>query len=157
MDVIMPELNGLDATRQITRTAPHAKVLMISQHNTGELLRQTVEAGARGYVLKADSERDLIRAIEAVCQNETFFRQRPADPPSEYTLSERTLRQPLTGREREVIQLLAEGKSSKEVAAILHISNKTAETHRANIMRKLNLHSISDLVRYAIRNKIAHT
>jgi DNA-binding NarL/FixJ family response regulator len=156
MDVIMPELNGLDATRQIGKTVPQTKVLIISQHESGELLRQVVDAGARGYVLKADSERELLGALEAVCQNRTCFRQ-----PSEFSVTHppverQVVRHPLTSREREVIQLLAEGKSSKEVAATLSISVKTAETHRANIMRKLNLHSVSDLVRYAIRNNIAH-
>lgn len=158
MDVVMPELNGLDATRQILKVAPMSQVLIISQHDSGELMRQIENAGARGYIAKSDSERELIGAMEAISHHETFFRQRTTERPAEdtsYTSTPNTIRRELTGREREVIQLLAEGKSSKEVSAELHISTKTAETHRANIMRKLKLHSVSDLVRYAIRNNLS--
>lgn len=155
MDVIMPELNGLDATRQIHKLAPQAEVVIISQHASEELVRQIVDVGARAYVLKTDSDRDLVGAVAAVYQHQSFVSPRATELLMERAPLESASRPLLTGREREVVQLLAEGKSSKEVAAALTISVKTAETHRANIMRKLNLHSVSDLVRYAIRNKIS--
>jgi len=155
MDISMPELNGLDATLQIRKAMPQAKVVIITQHDSEELVRQVANIGARGYVLKTDSEKDLVNAVTAVCQHQSFVNPRTRDPLAENMVTEMPMRQNLTGREREVIQLLAEGKSSKEVATTLKISVKTAETHRANIMRKLNLHSVSDLVRYAIRNNIA--
>ncbi len=155
MDISMPELNGLDATLQIRKTMPQAKVVIITQHDSEELIRQVANIGARGYVLKTDSEKDLVNAVTAVCQHQSFVNPRTRNPLAEGMVTEMPLRQNLTTREREVIQLLAEGKSSKEVASTLKISVKTAETHRANIMRKLNLHSVSDLVRYAIRNNIA--
>jgi DNA-binding NarL/FixJ family response regulator len=154
MDVIMPDLNGLDATRQIRKLMPHVEVVIISQHESGELMRQTVNAGARACVFKSDSDRALKSAVEAVCQHKTFFSDRASELMKEPVL-EQSLQPSLTDREREIIQLLAESKSSKEVAAALNISVKTADTHRANIMRKLNLHSVSDLVRYAIRNNLA--
>lgn len=155
MDIIMPELNGLDATLQIRKLMPEAKVVIISQHNSEDLVRQVANVGAGAYVLKMDSERELVGAVTSVCQQQPFFNPRATDVVVEHRLVERVFRQHLSNCEREVIQLLAEGRSSKEVATALKISVKTAETHRANIMRKLNLHSASDLVRYAIRNNIA--
>lgn len=153
MDIMMPDLNGLDATRQIRKLMPHVEVVIISQHESEELMRQGVNAGARACVLKSDSDRDLTDAVEALYQRKSFFSDRVTELMKE-RVPEQPFQQSLTDREREVIQLLAESKSSKEVAATLSISVKTAETHRANIMRKLNLHSVSDLVLYAIRNNI---
>ena len=155
MDISMPDLNGLDATLQIRKLMPYAKVVIISQHDSEELVRQVVNVGARAYVRKTDSERDLVGAVTSVCQHQSFVDPRGNELITQRDASQSSFRQSLTGREREVVQLLAEGKSSKETAAALKISVKTAETHRANIMRKLNLHSVSDLVRYAIRNNIA--
>lgn len=160
MDISMPDLNGLEACRQIRRESPQTEVLVLSLHESEQVVRDVLTAGARGYVLKTDSERDLVVAVDALRQHKPFFtaramemlvegmtRQGPTQPREES-------RNRLTPREREIIQLLAEGKSSKEVAARLGISVKTAETHRANIMRKLNLHSVSALVCYAVRNNV---
>ena len=162
MDISMPSLNGLEATRQITKDGSHTKVLILTMHDSDPLVREVLNAGARGYVLKSDASRDLVAAVGALCQNKTFFTSKVAqmvvdgflnkEPESyERVPSERTR---LTPRQREIVQLLAEGKSSKEVAVALSISVKTAETHRANIMRRLSCHSVSELVRYAIRNQI---
>ena len=157
LDLSMPELNGLDATPLILRAVPHARVLILTMHNTEELVEKTLKAGARGYVLKSDAERDLITALEAVLADRTFFTPVASEfgigfaslPPAGGTLNAG-----LSPRERQIIQLLAEGKSNKEVAVRLGISVRTAENHRARIMRKLQLRTLSDLVRHAIRNKI---
>lgn len=157
MDLSMPELNGLEATRLILKAVPNTRVLILSMHNTEELVGETLQAGARGYVLKSDTERDLTRALEAVLDNRTFFTAASADFNSEYLGRARPGRPKvpnLSSRERQIIQLLAEGRSNKEVAGRLGISVRTAENHRARIMRKLQLRSLSDLVRHAIRNKI---
>jgi len=161
LDISMPELNGLDATRQIVKALPGVHVLILTMHDSGQLVRDVLEAGARGYVLKSDAGRDFITAVDTLRQNKPFFTPGVAElvlqgylkgtPAAEAPVTPSEL---LTPREREIVQLLAEGKSNKEVATALGVSIKTAETHRANIMRKLNLHSLSDLVRYAIRNKI---
>jgi DNA-binding NarL/FixJ family response regulator len=160
MDLILPELNGLEATRQIVRESPHTEVLVLTMHHSEELARQVLKAGARGYVLKSDADQNLIAAIDALRQHKPFFTSgvtefmldgflRDASKPEEAS------KEVITPREREIIQLLAEGHSNKEAATRLGISVKTIEAHRANIMRKLRLRSVSDLVRYAIRNKIA--
>jgi DNA-binding NarL/FixJ family response regulator len=162
MDVSMPDLNGLEAARRIHKTLPKTGIIMLTLHFSDQLVKDIVESGARAYVMKSDADRDLVNAVEALANNRTFFTARAADmllndfsernsvplPPANPTPSR------LTSREREIVQLLAEGKSSKEVAVALGISVKTAETHRANIMRKLQLHSVSELVRYAIKNQI---
>ncbi len=156
MDLSMPELNGLEATRLILKAAPTTRVLILSMHNTEELVADTMQAGARGYVLKSDAETDLITAAEAVLAGRTFFTAASSEFASQpfRTRSRSPLIPSLSPRERQIIQLLAEGKSNKEVAVRLGISVRTAENHRARIMRKLQLRSLSDLVRHAIRNKI---
>lgn len=161
MDISMPELNGLEATRQILKALPQTQVLILTMHDSEQVVRDVFDAGARGYVLKSDAGRDLVAAVKALIQQKPFFTSRVAELMLQGYLHggrkavEGELSLPhLTAREREIVQLLAEGKSNKEVAVALGVSVKTAETHRANIMRKLNLHSISDLVRFAIRNKI---
>ena len=162
IDVDMPSLNGLDATRQIAKATVQTKVLLLAPDDTEQLLPQALEAGARGYLLKSDTADDLISAIQALRVGRSFFSARVAREVLRGYLTslkktgkatEKDTQQ-LTNRQREVVQLLAEGKSSKEVAVALGISVKTAETHRANIMRKLELHSVSELVRYAVRNQI---
>jgi len=161
MDVSMPDLNGLEAARRIHKALPRTGIIMLTLHFSDQLVKDIVESGARAYVMKSDADRDLVHAVEALCSNRTFFTARAADMLLN-EFSERNSPVPpqppnqnrLTSREREIVQLLAEGKSSKEVAVALGISVKTAETHRANIMRKLQLHSVSELVRYAIKNQI---
>jgi DNA-binding NarL/FixJ family response regulator len=161
LDITMPELNGLEAARRILRVAPRTQVLILTMHDSDELVQEVLATGARGYVLKSDAGRDLVAAVEALAEGRPFFTARVADLVLSGYLrgsAAPARREPparrLTGREREVLQLLAEGRTNKEVAALLAISVKTVETHRANIMRKLNLHSISELVHYAIRNRM---
>ncbi len=161
LDIGMPEMNGLEATRNIIRISPQTQVLVLTMHETEQVVRDVLDAGARGYVLKSDAGRDLVSAVDALAQHRTFFSSRISDMLLSAYLHgpERPIDTPqqrsrLTAREREIVQLLAEGKSNKEVATALNISVKTAETHRTNIMNKLDLHSISELVRYAVRNNI---
>ena len=154
LDVSMPELNGLEATRQIRRTVP-AKVLILTVHESDQVVTEVLDAGAHGYVLKSDAGRTLVEAIRALLRRQEFFteRVRPAEPRrGEVPLAGKSDR--LTPRQREILQLLTEGKSNKEIGATLGMTTKTAETHRTQIMAKLNLHSMSELVRYAIRNRI---
>jgi DNA-binding NarL/FixJ family response regulator len=161
LDISMPDLNGIEAARRIRKSAPNTEVLILSVHYSDQLIRDILEAGVRGYIVKSDSDRDLIIAVETLANHKPFFTPRA----TEVILSNfngarpgndlpESVRDRLTSREREIVQLLAEGKSSKEVASSLCISVKTAETHRANIMRKLQLHTVTDLVRYAVRNQI---
>jgi DNA-binding NarL/FixJ family response regulator len=159
LDIGMPGLNGFEATRQIRKASPRSEVLILTMHESEQIVREVIASGARGYVLKSDAGRDLITAVEALSRHNTFFTTSVAEMVlQKYLDGKRGVesKEPsaLTPREREVVQLLAEGKSNKEVAATLDISVKTAETHRTNIMRKLDCHSMSDLVRYAIRNNI---
>jgi DNA-binding NarL/FixJ family response regulator len=164
VDVSMPGLNGLEATRQMLRHDAETKVLILTMHESDPLIREVLDAGARGYLLKSDASRDLVTAIEAIRRNKTYFTARVAQIVLDGYLDKKQRSTPatatdspasrLTPRQREIVQLLAEGKSSKEVAVALGLSVKTAETHRANIMRRLECHSVSELVRYAIRNNI---
>lgn len=159
LDVGMPNLNGLDATRQILNIAPATRVLILTVYESEQIIREVLEVGARGFVLKSDAARDLVAAVEALQRRTTFFPSRVAETVLHGNLNHRVVddkpfKDRLTAREREVVQLLAEGKTSKEVAVTLNLSVKTAETHRTNVMRKLDLHSVADLVRYAVRNNI---
>ncbi|HXE74769.1 MAG TPA: response regulator transcription factor [Candidatus Xenobia bacterium] len=161
MDVSMPELNGLEATRQILKLSPRSTVLVLTVHESEALVREMLEAGARGYMLKSDLGPELVTAVQTLSQGKPFFTSKVADLVLEGFRgrdAKPAARSPagrhLTSREREIVQLIAEGRSTKEVASTLGISVKTAETHRTNIMRKLNLHSVSELVRYAIRQKM---
>jgi DNA-binding NarL/FixJ family response regulator len=162
LDVGMPNLNGLAATRQLMQQDSEVKVIVLTVTDSDQVIREALDAGARGFVLKSDAARDLVTAVEAVQRNRMFFTSRVNDMVLAGFLDRResgaTTEAPklprLTPREREVIQLLAEGKSSKEVASLLNLSTKTAETHRSNIMRKLGIHSIRDLVVYAVKNDI---
>jgi DNA-binding NarL/FixJ family response regulator len=159
LDISMPDLNGLDAAALISKYSPRTKTLVLTMHNEEELIRKTLKAGASGYILKSDAERDLITAVEALLHGKTFFTAAASDVLLA-GMREPPLRKPheegprLSVREREIVQLLAEGRSNKEVATVLNVSTRTVESHRAKIMRKLKLHSFGDLVRYAVRNKI---
>jgi DNA-binding NarL/FixJ family response regulator len=161
IDIAMPQLNGLGATRQIMHERPSTKVLVLTMHDSEQVVREVLEAGARGYLLKSDAGRDLVTALEALQHNKTFFTSKISEMVLATFLNRRTVEPNagslgLTSREREVIQLVAEGKSTKEVAVALGLSVKTADTHRSNLMRKLSVHSVSELVLYAIRNNIIH-
>lgn len=156
LDVGMPNLNGLDAARQILRNDPRQKILIVTVYESEEVAEAALEAGARGVLLKSEAAKELMAALEALQHNSYYFRSHSGT----YLQSLRGSGRPgqkkhaLTRRERQVIQLLAEGKSTKEVATLLELSVKTAETHRSNIMGKLGLHSISEVVLYAVRNQI---
>jgi DNA-binding NarL/FixJ family response regulator len=162
MDIGMPNLNGLEATRQILKTNPQVKVLILTLHDSDQVVQEVLNAGARGFLLKTDAARDLVAAVDALRRDKIYFTPKVAAMVldgflrKDGTAPEPPMRSRLTPREREIVQLLAEGKSSKEVAVALGLSVKTAETHRSNIMRKLELHSVSDLVLYAVRNNIVH-
>lgn len=160
LDIGMPNLNGLDAARQIIASRPVTRVLVLTIHDSDQVVRDVLAAGARGFLLKSDAGRDLLTAVEAMQRHRTFFTSQVAEIVLDGYLNTRRVapttipRNRLTPREREVVQLLAEGKTSKEVAVALDLSVKTAETHRTNIMRKLDLHSVADLTLYAVRNGI---
>ena len=161
MDMSMPDLNGLDAAVQIKRHVPHTEILMFTAHESDELIREVFEAGAKSYIFKSEAHHFLVDAIQSLSEHKPFFTSRVSEvlfaemlnrsgtTPQATETSRR-----LTPREREIVQLLAEGSSNKKVAGVLGISIRTAETHRASVLRKLNLDSLASLVRYAIRNKI---
>ncbi len=155
LDMSMPELNGLAAARQILAENPKARVIMLTVHESEQLVREALSAGVRGFVLKSDAGNTLLAALKAVLAGRPYFNSRIAQLVIEgFVRSAADAAGPaaLSAREQEIVQLLAEGKSNKEVALALGISVKTAETHRGNIMRKRGFSSLADLVRYAIRN-----
>ena len=155
LDVTMPEMNGLEAARQIRRAVPTTKILVLTVHEIDQLVQEFIDVGVHGYLLKADTGRILVDAVKAVLRGERFFAPRLGEAADSTLARDSTPRiETLTRREREVLQLLAEGKSNKEIGTALRISVKTAETHRARLMAKLGIHSMAELVRYAIRNQI---
>ena len=160
MDIAMPLLNGLDATRQIKKSTPETEVLILTALETDELVRQVFASGARSYILKTDGKKHIEDALRALAMHRPYFTTRVGEilfdqlRQGEKSRAESPPGSRLTAREREIVQLLTEGKSNREVAGFLGISEKTVETHRAAVMRKLNLKSFSDLVRFAIRNHI---
>jgi len=159
LDYEMPELNGLEATRQIKRWVPETEILIFTGHEEEKLVHKVLEAGAKSYLVKTGARQHILDAVEALSNHKPFFTSEVSDIVFARYLhgapeKDKSSSGPLTTREREVLQLLAEGKSNKEVASLLGISIKTGETHRAAIMRKLKLDTFSDLVRYAIRNNI---
>jgi DNA-binding NarL/FixJ family response regulator len=161
LDLSMPELNGLEATRQIRKEVPETEVLVFSMYESEQFVRDLLAAGARGYVLKSDVTTQLLIAVETVARHKPFFTSEVAERVlegflklGELSAGDGSTTGILTPREREIVQLLAEARSNKEVSTILGISVKTVETHRASIMRKLGISSIVDLVHYAIRNNL---
>jgi len=162
LDICMPKLNGVDAARQILRNDPAQKILILTDIDSEQVVRDCLDAGVRGWVFKSDGTADLTTAVEALQGDKTVFPSRVSNLLIDSYRKGRGVgpfspKLPqLSPREREVVQLLAESKTSKEVAMILNISLKTVETHRSNILLKLNLHSVAELVLYAVRNEIVH-
>lgn len=154
VDFSMPGMNGLDASREIAKSLPHTKVLILTVHDSDALIQETRQAGAHGYICKRESERDLIAAIKALASNKTFFPAAMTADTHRPFNSERRTQPRLTSRQKEIVKLLAEGLHSEKIAARLGIRRKTVETHRYNIFLRTNCHSAADLVRYAIRNRI---
>ncbi len=161
LDLSMSELNGIEATLRIRKMSPTTEVLVFTMHDSEDIVREVIRAGARGYLIKSDGAASLEAAIEALAQHKPYFTPAieeivlatviggvPSNEETDFGHG------PLTVREREVVQLLAEGKSSKKIAKQLGLTAATVQTHRATIMRKLNISSITELVRYAVRNKI---
>jgi DNA-binding NarL/FixJ family response regulator len=162
LDIGMPELNGIEATRQILAAEPATQVVILSMHSDEGYVLRALKAGARAYILKNSAEADLIRAVRSVAEGKSFF-----SPVISKMLLEDYVRQIrdkqvedsydlLTPREREILQLIAEGKTNKEVANVLHLSVHTVDAHRGNILQKLNLHGIPELILYAVRKGIIH-
>lgn len=157
LDIGMPLLNGVEATRQIHKLSPATKILVLTMHDSEMMIQSVLDAGARGYILKDDAGKNLLAAVDAVRKGKSFLSSKVSGAAKAAVNDDggaERMGRPLTPREREIVQLLAEGKSNKEIATFLNISVKTAETHRANIMLKLNFHSVTELVRYAVKNKI---
>jgi DNA-binding NarL/FixJ family response regulator len=161
MDISMPHLDGLEATRQILHVSPQTKVLALTMHESEQMVRCVFEAGARGYVLKSDLARQLVKAVRSVSQGKVYLPPKFSNIVLEgflragkHTEKIRSLRSRPTSRERAIILLLAQGKANKHIAEKLGITLRTVETHRAKIMTKLGLHSVIELVHYAIRNDI---
>jgi DNA-binding NarL/FixJ family response regulator len=161
LDISMPELDGLEATRQIRRCLPNSEILVLTMHDSEELAHETLAAGAKGFVLKNDAGRVLVQAVKSLAGHQPFLTSKVSamvlnaylNPGRNPGTPDAAARQ-LTVRQREIVRLIAEGHSNKEIAGRLGISVRTAETHRLNVMQKLKFHSVSDLVRYAVRNHI---
>ncbi len=160
MDIAMPSLNGIQAAAQIIKALPQTGIIMLSMHSDESYITRTLAAGARGYLLKDNAEVDLYRAVQVVAQGKPFFSPAIANTLLEdymFQMQQRGLQDSydlLTDREKEILQLLAEGRSNKEVAVLLNLSTNTVETHRTRIMQKLGLHSAAEIVLYAVRKRI---
>jgi two-component system, NarL family, response regulator NreC len=153
MDVAMPELNGIEATRRLAASSPHTRVLALSMHKDSVYVREILRAGARGYLLKDAIDQDLLAAVRAVSRGEGYLSPAISDAVlSDYRKHVTDPLDLLTSREREVLQMIAEGKTNKEIATVLNLSIYTVDAHRGRIMEKLNVHSTTDLVRFAMRN-----
>ena len=153
MDVAMPELNGIEATRRLIELSPRTRVLALSMHKDAVYVREILRAGARGYLLKDSADADLIAAVRAVAKGEGYLSPGVSDAVlSDYRRHVTDPLDLLTSREREVLQLIAEGKTNKEIATSLNLSVYTVEAHRGRLMEKLNLHSTGELVRFAVRS-----
>jgi DNA-binding NarL/FixJ family response regulator len=162
LDICLSALNGLDAARQTLKHNPNQLILVLTAVDSEQVIRECLQAGIRGWVFKSDAPEDVVTAVEALQRQKTFFTSRVSDlimdgyKRHKDGHAARDNVTALSPREREVVQLVCEGKASKEIAAILNVSLATAETHRSNILRKLRLHSIAELVLYAVRNEIVH-
>jgi len=157
LDIGMPLLNGVEATRQIRKVSPQTEILILTMYDSEQMIQGVLEAGACGYILKDDADRNLLAAVDSLRRHKPYLSSRVSLPAASVQPDADGVERPgrrLTPREREIVQLLAEGKTNKEIATFLNISVKTAETHRANIMLKMNFHSVTQLVRYAVKNKI---
>jgi DNA-binding NarL/FixJ family response regulator len=155
MDISMPTLNGLNAAREISRSSPKTKTILLTQHDEGQYIREALEAGVKGYVLKNQVASDLLQAIRQVSRGQVYLSPGVSSAVMEaYSSKSEKPKNPLTLRERQVLQLIAEGKSTKDVASLLGISVKTAESHRTRLMQKLDIHETASLVRYAVRHGI---
>jgi two-component system, NarL family, response regulator NreC len=155
MDISMPTLNGLNAAKEMSRSSPKTKAILLTQHDESQYVREAMEAGVKGYVLKNQVANDLILAIQQVSRGQVYLSPGVSSAVLEaYQSKTEKGGSPLTLRERQVLQLIAEGKSTKDVASLLHISVKTAESHRTRLMQKLDIHETASLVRYAVRNGI---
>jgi two-component system, NarL family, response regulator NreC len=155
LDITMPVLNGLDAARQMSLSSPKAKTILLTQHDEEQYLSEALDAGVKGYVLKSQVASDLIQAIRQVSRGEVYLSPGVSSAVMEaYRSKSEKPRDPLTTRERQVLQLIAEGKSTKDVASVLGISVKTAESHRTRLMQKLDIHETASLVLYAVRRGI---
>ncbi|HUI54730.1 MAG TPA: response regulator transcription factor [Bryobacteraceae bacterium] len=153
MDVAMPELNGIEATRRVAAAHPHTRVLALSMHKDSVYVREILRAGARGYLLKDSGAGDLVSAVHALAQGEGYLSPAVSDAVlDDYRKHVTNPIDLLSSREREVLQMLAEGKTNKEIAGVLNLSVYTVDAHRGRIMEKLNVHSINELVRFAVRN-----
>jgi len=155
LDITMPILNGLDAARQMSLSSPKAKTILLTQHDEEQYLSEALDAGVKGYVLKSQVASDLIQAIRQVSRGEVYLSPGVSSAVMEaYRFKSAKPRDALTTRERQVLQLIAEGKSTKDVASVLGISVKTAESHRTRLMQKLDIHETASLVLYAVRRGI---
>ncbi len=155
MDVAMPELNGIEATRRLADSVPKARVLAFSMHKDSVYVREILRAGARGYLLKDAFDHDLVEAVRAVAAGKGYLSPEVSDAVlSDYRKHVTDPLDLLTSREREILQMLAEGKTNKDIAALLDLSVYTVDAHRGRVMEKLNLHSIGELVRFAVRSKL---
>jgi len=152
LDISMPVLNGVDTARELKKSLPNTKVLLLTQHDEDQYVTEALRAGAKGYVLKSQAAEDLVHAIREVCRGSVYLSPNISRTVVDAYLSKKyASTDPLSGRERQVLQLVGEGKSTKDIATQLGISVKTAESHRARLMKKLDIHETASLVRYAIR------
>jgi DNA-binding NarL/FixJ family response regulator len=161
LDICMPKLNGVDAARQILKNDPAQKILIVTDVNSEQVVQDCLAAGVRGWIFKSDAIDDLTPAVEELQRNKTAFSKLVSDLIMDgylrgHSVGPTVPKARLTSREREILQLLGEGKTNKEISTILNVSVKTTETHRSNMMTKLNLHSVAELVLYAVRNEIVH-
>jgi two-component system response regulator NreC len=155
MDISMPILNGIDAARELSRSFPKTKSILLTQHDEDQYISEALEAGVKGYVLKSQVASDLVQAIKQVSRGQAYLSPGVSRAVMDaFRSKSKKPRDPLTARERQVLQLIAEGKSTKDIASLLGISVKTAESHRTRLMRKLDIHETASLVRYAVRRGI---